>query len=399
MKKLLVKLLSLALTVGMLAVSVPAAATDNGGEAPTGYCIEDTIEVGMLSNYCDAEDFFTAKRNESFDYVFRAPEDVTIVDLTLRLLCDGGAGDWGSQLQELNFASGNVIHAQTDPGIITVSFNDEQDPCTLRQNDGFLYLTLCPTENDLWVTLEVEDMTVRTPEGDVTVYRNGYRIYHAGDGPAAVSCASNYAVPGESQALTVGDCGWFTFQAPEEVYLTKLKFKLTSVHNETGSTVMLSLRDIETFSDDVHCSYAGGVSDITGTFETKMPYHFPCRIKKGDTLFRVKAAPLDAGSFTLKLEIIDMTIRTPLGDVMTYAIGKRYALQGDSDGNGVIDIKDATHLQKHLAEFKNSKGKPLINETNAKQMYLSDVDGNGEITIRDVTRVQEYLAEYIDSFA
>ena len=48
---------------------------------------------------------------------------------------------------------------------------------------------------------------------------------------------------------------------------------------------------------------------------------------------------------------------------------------GDANGDGTIDINDATCIQKHLAEYKNED---YIEEA-------SDADGDGRVTIGDVT--------------
>ena len=58
---------------------------------------------------------------------------------------------------------------------------------------------------------------------------------------------------------------------------------------------------------------------------------------------------------------------------------------GDANGDGTIDINDATCIQKHLAEYKNDD---YIEEA-------SDADGDGRVTIGDVTVIQQYLAEML----
>ena len=62
---------------------------------------------------------------------------------------------------------------------------------------------------------------------------------------------------------------------------------------------------------------------------------------------------------------------------------------GDVNGDGEIDITDATMIQKALAE--------LIQLTD-EQKIAADTTGDGNITIDDVTMVQKYVAEMIDHF-
>lgn len=59
---------------------------------------------------------------------------------------------------------------------------------------------------------------------------------------------------------------------------------------------------------------------------------------------------------------------------------------GDVDGNGKVDISDATTLQKYLAEYE------LPNRELIK--LCGDVDGNNKIDISDATTIQKYIAEY-----
>ena len=61
---------------------------------------------------------------------------------------------------------------------------------------------------------------------------------------------------------------------------------------------------------------------------------------------------------------------------------------GDADGDGGVNIMDATTIQMHVAKYK------------VENIILScaDVNGDGEISIIDATLVQMYIAELIKSF-
>ena len=56
---------------------------------------------------------------------------------------------------------------------------------------------------------------------------------------------------------------------------------------------------------------------------------------------------------------------------------------GDVDGNGRIDIKDVTAIQRHIAEYELLTGDAL---------KAADTNGDGEVTIDDATLLQQYLA-------
>lgn len=62
---------------------------------------------------------------------------------------------------------------------------------------------------------------------------------------------------------------------------------------------------------------------------------------------------------------------------------------GDTDGNGRVDINDATALQKHLAKLLPLKG---------DRLNAADANGDFSIDINDVTMIQKYVAELIDEF-
>lgn len=60
---------------------------------------------------------------------------------------------------------------------------------------------------------------------------------------------------------------------------------------------------------------------------------------------------------------------------------------GDVNGDGKVNISDATAIQNYLAE---------IEDFNEKQLLAADANGGGEITIADVTQIQKYAAELIE---
>ena len=67
---------------------------------------------------------------------------------------------------------------------------------------------------------------------------------------------------------------------------------------------------------------------------------------------------------------------------------------GDIDRNGEIEIQDVTILQRHLAEYLNSDGSPIIDETNEEMLRIADINRDGILSVSDVTMIQRYLAEF-----
>ncbi|MBE6737715.1 MAG: hypothetical protein E7566_03550 [Ruminococcaceae bacterium] len=65
------------------------------------------------------------------------------------------------------------------------------------------------------------------------------------------------------------------------------------------------------------------------------------------------------------------------------------SLIGDANEDGIVNIKDATAIQKHIAS--------LIVLTD-KGCSISDVDGSGEVNIKDATAIQKYIAGIYTGF-
>ncbi|MGN0502101.1 MAG: hypothetical protein ACI4HN_04175, partial [Ruminococcus sp.] len=55
-------------------------------------------------------------------------------------------------------------------------------------------------------------------------------------------------------------------------------------------------------------------------------------------------------------------------------------LIGDVDRNNIVDIRDATFLQMHIAGFKNQDGSTMIDITDNTQLLIADFNGNGVIS-------------------
>ena len=69
-------------------------------------------------------------------------------------------------------------------------------------------------------------------------------------------------------------------------------------------------------------------------------------------------------------------------------------LAGDVNGDGVVNIQDATLLQRYLAEFTTEDGKPLLDLNNKQTFFRADANGDGKVNVRDVTAIQRKSAEF-----
>lgn len=62
---------------------------------------------------------------------------------------------------------------------------------------------------------------------------------------------------------------------------------------------------------------------------------------------------------------------------------------GDVNRDGSINIKDATLIQKHLANLET---------LNSEQQKLADTNKDGYVSVKDATQIQKYVAKMITSF-
>ncbi len=72
-----------------------------------------------------------------------------------------------------------------------------------------------------------------------------------------------------------------------------------------------------------------------------------------------------------------------INNYRTWVLEKVHYRRGDADGNGVLNVKDATEIQKYLADLRTF---------NNIQSFLADADYDGSITIKDPTRIEKILS-------
>ena len=94
------------------------------------------------------------------------------------------------------------------------------------------------------------------------------------------------------------------------------------------------------------------------------------------------------------------------GDITIYGYGNRYGacdiakqfgfpyvdldqcLPGDADASGVVDLMDATAIQRHLANLNVSVENAIL--------MLGDIDSSGALEVSDATHIQRYLTTMMD---
>ena len=65
---------------------------------------------------------------------------------------------------------------------------------------------------------------------------------------------------------------------------------------------------------------------------------------------------------------------------------------GDSNQDGIVNVKDVTYLQMHIAGKKTTDGSAFIDETNKLLFDCIDMNKDGKLTVADVTELQVYIS-------
>lgn len=92
----------------------------------------------------------------------------------------------------------------------------------------------------------------------------------------------------------------------------------------------------------------------------------------------------------LKLSVFVMVIMLMVASFCTVSVMAEDSFPlGDVDLNGVLNVRDATAVQKYLAG--------IIDFTSDRKK-LADTDGDGKVSIKDATKIQKRLAGIEDDF-
>lgn len=129
----------------------------------------------------------------------------------------------------------------------------------------------------------------------------------------------------------------------------------------------------------------GCVMGYTDRFEEGKVYQWSVRLSSNEFAF----APASEIKATLNGKTADVQRLSDRTIVLTYYFAMPGSMQttgflGDTDGDGEVEIRDATWIQRRVAamDLPFTFSKPR-----------ADVDGDGEITVMDSTAIQYYLAQ------
>ncbi len=123
-----------------------------------------------------------------------------------------------------------------------------------------------------------------------------------------------------------------------------------------------------------------------GVYKYVLPFEYELSGAYGNVIFNNNSGQqFDAGQVKPGQKLI----YTADGRWTAYEEPVQTAIMGDVDGNGTINVQDATMIQRAGVEFIT------LTET---EKTLADVNGDGRVSILDATCVQRYAAEFPDGF-
>ncbi|MBQ2475417.1 MAG: hypothetical protein II513_08740, partial [Ruminococcus sp.] len=88
-----------------------------------------------------------------------------------------------------------------------------------------------------------------------------------------------------------------------------------------------------------------------------------------------------------KIAAVLMAVLLTAGSTAAFAAEQTAPVVGDVNGDGAVDVMDATEIQRWLAETRETI------DTKA-----ADVNRDGAVDVQDITLIQRYIAEFIPNF-
>lgn len=150
----------------------------------------------------------------------------------------------------------------------------------------------------------------------------------------------------------------------------------TAGKTEVGSTVTVT------------ASASGGTAPYTYQFKVGSQV-----VKAYSSAAAYELELTKAGSYVVEVTAKDAAGKTAVKSVTVTATSATdpnpsnppsgVSLKGDADCDSVVNIKDATKIQKHLASLETLSEQGLAN---------ADTDADGNITIKDATTIQKHIA-------
>ncbi len=428
MKTTFKKISSILLTVVMLfsvfaVVSASAAETSDAVGA-------SNLTVTGSSNYCTVSEPVTVQTDQTVTVTFKNPAQLNLVSIQWGMNYDSTK----LQYQGVTaFTDDMLVNPNATGYNVMGSISNNGAPFTLAQGATVLTFTFKAIgTGDASVFLKVEDLMNRTATGDEILVNNGVVQQEV---PFKVNAASNFFAAGSKSVNNVN-----LYKAADgNVYVT-VEYKLQAnnmylinidIDELTYDPAVLEWQEsynmygnvVDLFPFAAEYNFGPGTYQLTapgrlvGNFTSVKPAAWAYG-EHNDPITAVKAVfkvkDLSAGETTVTCNIDTLTYcsESVSQPYMQYiAIDKKVVnatnkakgtystdvdfgaaaegLLGDVNNDGVVNIQDATTLQRYFAEYTN---------IGAVNLAVADVNRDGKINIRDVTQLQRFVAGFITAF-
>ena len=265
-------------------------------------------------------------------------------------------------INEITYDSEEISEGGTLPVNINVTNNGTVDESgmTVKITDEAGAAVVTETLNNILKSGETDDFIINLPLEDNLSFVKDYTVTITSSGDTT-SNAKSFAIGYTSLSL------W-----TKEARVDGNSGVLITVENNssvsTGAALVLRANDAE--------------GDILNTYALKS---IAGRSSEQYFLDSDKIKEYKQSCDTLYVEVISYKTEESLADNSDFILINTSYEVGDVNLDGMVNIRDVTQIQRHLAQLE------LFND---EQLALADANGDGRMTIDDVTLLQMYLAEF-----
>ena len=404
-----------------LAMLFSMCAVISASAAETQEAVGAGLSVSVRSNFCESSSAATISTGNTITVTFTSPVELDAVDI-----------QWGLNYDKTKLQlTGVTAYTQmmTNPNATSYtmmgSVSNIDAPTEIAAGGTmFTFKFKALAEGETEVYLHVVDLMNRTDSGDKTIVENG--VVKTGAAFTVVAASNFFA----GKTETIEDISQYA-DASGNIYVT-VEYKLLGMNKylinldideltydpavlewtEDNNLDMFPFASEEGLGGyQIHKTDAGRV---VGNYSNIDPAAYAFN-EDGSAITAVKATfkvlNPNAGTTTVtcNADVVSYCDTSVTQPYMQYiAIDKKVVnaankakatyettiapigsavLIGDVNMDGVVNIQDATALQRYLAEYNVN-----IN------LAAADTYGDGKVNIRDVSQIQRYVAQYISSF-
>lgn len=160
------------------------------------------------------------------------------------------------------------------------------------------------------------------------------------------------------------------------IYWYEELFYYYSDDNQSTPDYALIKASTPIVSDAFHSSDFGEYVIITGIYNYPYDHAYHIYTPADDKVYTLEEA------YYAEIEGLEEALR--------FLNGTAIAMIGDADANFTLNIKDATWIQKYLANYRDLPGGHEWGELDRK---ARDFNRDEKVNVRDATAIQKYLAK------